>query len=183
MSEDVPATGFSIGVSRLQAALAALGKLDGGDAAGPVVVLVMDRARIGDYQAMVAELRDADIAAELYLGDSGMKAQMKYADRRNAPLAIIQGGDEKARGVVQIKDLAVGKKLAAGDRRPRRSGARSAPARRRSPRPTWSRRSSACSAAASGVTRGARHRRTAASSRPSRASALAHPASRARDGA
>jgi histidyl-tRNA synthetase len=111
--EDTPATGFSIGVSRLQAALAALGKLDGADEAGPVVVLVMDRepARIGDYQKMVASLRAAGVAAEMYLGDSGMKAQMKYADRRKAPLAVIQGSLEKERGVVQIKDLDLGKKL------------------------------------------------------------------------
>ena len=121
MKDALPATGFSIGVSRLQAALAALGKLDTGAAAGPVVVTVMDRARIGDYQAMVSKLRAAKlewpdgtpVGAELYLGESGMKAQLKYADRRNAPLAIIQGSDEKARGVVQIKDLAVGKAAAA----------------------------------------------------------------------
>jgi histidyl-tRNA synthetase len=113
MDQNVPATGFSIGVSRLQAALKALGAGDA-DESGPVVVLVMDKARIGDYQKMVADLRRADIPAELYLGDSGMRAQMKYADRRNAPLAIIQGGDEKAKGIVQIKDLALGKKLAAG---------------------------------------------------------------------
>jgi histidyl-tRNA synthetase len=112
MKDDVPATGFSIGVSRLQAALSALGKLDGPEASGPVVVLVMDRDRIGDYQKMVADLRRADIPAELYLGTAGMKAQMKYADRRDAPLAIIQGGDEKARGVVQVKDLVAGKQLA-----------------------------------------------------------------------
>ena len=114
MKQDVPATGFSIGVSRLQAALAALGKVKAGEADGPVVVLVMDRARFGDYQAMVSRLRNAGIAAELYLGDSGMRAQMKYADRRNAPLAIIQGEDEKARGVVQVKDLVEGKRLAEG---------------------------------------------------------------------
>ena len=114
MKDNVPATGFSIGVSRLQAALSALGKLDTNVGSGPVVVLVMDKARIGDYQKMVAALRNADIPAELYLGDSGMKAQMKYADRRDAPLAIIQGGDEKAKGVVQIKDMRAGKELAAG---------------------------------------------------------------------
>ena len=113
MADDVPATGFSIGVSRLQAALTALGKLGEADAAGPVVVLVMDRERTGDYQRMVADLRNAGVAAELYLGAAGMKAQMKYADRRNAPLAIIQGGDEKAKGVVQIKDLVAGKQAAA----------------------------------------------------------------------
>jgi histidyl-tRNA synthetase len=114
MKDNVPATGFSIGVSRLQAALSALGKLDARARSGPVVVLVMDKARVGDYQTMVAALRGADIAAELYLGDSGMKAQMKYADKRAAPLAIIQGGDEKAKGVVQIKDMRAGKELAAG---------------------------------------------------------------------
>ena len=113
MKDTVPATGFSIGVSRLQAALSALGKLDTQAGSGPVVVLVMDKARIGDYQKMVAALRRADISAELYLGESGMKAQMKYADRRDAPLAIIQGGDEKAKGVVQIKDMRAGKELAA----------------------------------------------------------------------
>jgi histidyl-tRNA synthetase len=113
LGEDVPATGFSVGVSRLQAALAALGKLGAGEETGPVVVLVLDRDRIADYQAMVARLRAAQIAAEMYLGESGLKAQMKYADRRNAPLAVIQGSDEKARGVIQIKDLALGKELAA----------------------------------------------------------------------
>jgi histidyl-tRNA synthetase len=114
MDQNIPAVGFSIGVSRLQAALTALGKNADADAMGPVVVLVLDRDRIGDYQKMVSDLRRADVPAELYLGESGMRAQMKYADRRNAPLAIIQGGDEKKRGKVQIKDLALGKKLAAG---------------------------------------------------------------------
>jgi len=114
MKDNVPATGFSIGVSRLQAALAALGKLETKIGSGPVVVLIMDKARVGDYQKMVADLRAADIPAEMYLGDSGMKAQMKYADKRYAPLVVIQGGDEKAKGIVQIKDMRAGKALAAG---------------------------------------------------------------------
>jgi histidyl-tRNA synthetase len=113
MKEDVPATGFSIGVSRLQAALTALGKLGDAEASGPVVVTVMEPERIGDYQRMVAALRNAGVAAELYLGAGRLGAQMKYADRRDAPLAIIQGGDEKQRGVVQVKDLALGKKMSA----------------------------------------------------------------------
>jgi len=113
MKDDVPATGFSIGVSRLQAALTALGKIDATNVPGPVVVTIMDRARLGDYQLMVTTLRSANIPAELYLGESGMRAQLKYADRRNAPAVIIQGGDELARGVVQVKDLAAGKIAAA----------------------------------------------------------------------
>src|SRR5579883_853072 len=112
--EPVPATGFSIGVSRLQAALTLLGKLDTRAEFGPVVVTVFDRDRVADYQKMVASLRAANIRAELYLGNpKNMGNQLKYADRRNAPCVIIQGSDEKARGEVQIKDLIEGAKAAA----------------------------------------------------------------------
>jgi histidyl-tRNA synthetase len=112
--EPVPATGFSIGVSRLQAALTMLGKLDTTAEFGPVVVTVFDRDRVADYQKMVAALREAKIRAELYLGNpKNMGNQLKYADRRNSPCVIIQGSDEKARGEVQIKDLIEGAKAAA----------------------------------------------------------------------
>jgi histidyl-tRNA synthetase len=112
--EPVPATGFSIGVSRLQAALTMLGKLDSGAEFGPVVVTVFDRDRVADYQKFVASLRNAGIRAELYLGNpKNMGNQLKYADRRNSPCVIIQGPDEKAKGEVQIKDLIEGAKAAA----------------------------------------------------------------------
>jgi histidyl-tRNA synthetase len=112
--EPVPATGFSIGVSRLQAALTMLGKIDIRPEFGPVVVTVFDRDRIADYQKMVSQLRNANIRAELYLGNPrNMGNQLKYADRRNSPCVIIQGSDEKARGEVQIKDLIEGAKAAA----------------------------------------------------------------------
>ena len=107
--EVVPATGFSIGVSRLQAALTLLGQLDTRPDSGPVVVTVFDRDRVADYQKMVAQLRNAGIRAELYLGNpKNMGNQLKYADRRNAPCVIIQGSDEKAKGKVQVKDLILG---------------------------------------------------------------------------
>ena len=114
-SEPVPATGFSIGVSRLFAALKLIDSpiVAAGAEPGPVVVLVMDRGRIGDYQKMVGELRAAGVRSELYLGSAGMKAQMKYADRRNAPCVIIQGSDEMEKGEVQIKDLIEGARAAA----------------------------------------------------------------------
>ncbi|MCZ8316037.1 histidine--tRNA ligase [Phreatobacter sp.] len=110
--EEVPATGFSIGVSRLAAALKSLGKLGAEKPVGPVVVLVMDRDQVAGYQAMVSELRAAGIRAEMYLGSSGMKAQMKYADRRNAPAVIIQGSNEREAGEVMIKDLVAGAEAA-----------------------------------------------------------------------
>ena len=109
--ERVPATGVSVGVSRLLFGLQLLGKSQGSNVQGPVVVLVFDKDRIADYQKMVQSLRAADIRAELYLGSSGMKAQMKYADKRGAPCVVIQGGDEKERGEVQIKDLVLGATL------------------------------------------------------------------------
>ena len=113
LDEKVPATGFSIGVSRLLAALQALGKVSTAPETGPVVVLAMDRTpeAMAAYQKLVADLRSAGIRAELYLGAAGMKAQMKYADRRNSPVAIIHGSNEREAGSVQVKDLILGATL------------------------------------------------------------------------
>jgi len=110
--QEVPATGVSIGVDRLLAALREKGRIQS-RATGPVVVTVMDRDRMADYQAIVAELRNAGIRAEVYLGNpKNFGNQLKYADKRNSPVAIIEGGDEKANGLVQIKDLILGAKIA-----------------------------------------------------------------------
>src|SRR5262249_36970632 len=111
--ETIPATGFSIGVSRLAAALQHLGKIDTKPESGPVVVTIFDRDRIADYQKMVAALRNASIRAELYLGNpKNFGNQLKYADKRGSPCVVIQGGNEKEKGVVQIKDLVLGAEIA-----------------------------------------------------------------------
>ena len=113
LGQKVPATGFSIGVSRLQAALGVLNKDKASTSPqGPVVVLVMDKGELPRYQSMAQQLRSAGIRAEMYLGTSGMKAQMKYADKRGSPCVIIQGSDERDRGEVQIKDLVEGARAA-----------------------------------------------------------------------
>lgn len=110
--QEVPATGVSIGVDRLLAALREKGRVNI-KAKGPVVVTVMDRDRLGDYQAMVSELRNAGVRAELYLGNpKSFGNQLKYADKRESPVAVIEGGNEKEKGVLQIKDLALGARLA-----------------------------------------------------------------------
>jgi len=110
--QEVPATGVSIGVDRLLAALQAKGRMSA-QAEGPVVVTVMDKARMSDYQAMVAELRQAGIRAEVYLGNpKNFGNQLKYADRRASPVAVIAGGDEFDKGMIQIKDLILGAKIA-----------------------------------------------------------------------
>lgn len=110
--QDVPATGVSIGVDRLLAALRAKGRSTG-DTAGPVVVTVMDRDRMADYMGMVADLRNAGIRAEVYLGNpKNFGNQLKYADKRQSPIAVIQGGNEAEKGVVILKDLILGAQIA-----------------------------------------------------------------------
>ena len=113
MGQPVPATGFSIGVSRLQAALTLLGKLDAKPVSGPVIVTVFG-GEIAHYQKFVAQLRAADIRAELYLGNPkhSVGQQLKYADKRNSPCAIIQGSNEKDKGEIIVRDLLLGATLA-----------------------------------------------------------------------
>ncbi|MDY8107952.1 histidine--tRNA ligase [Fulvimarina sp. 2208YS6-2-32] len=127
MSQPVPATGFSIGVSRLMTALKNLGRLETSTRTGPVVVTVMDRDRMADYQAMATKLREAlnpkdgngeflgpVVPVEVFQGNpKQFGKQLQYADRRNSPCVVIQGGDEKAAGKVQVKDLALGKEMSA----------------------------------------------------------------------
>ena len=108
----VPATGVSIGVDRLLAALRAKGRM-GGEAAGPVVVTVMDRDRMADYFAMASDLRKSNIRAEVYLGNpKNFGNQLKYADKRASPVAVIQGSSEREKGTVILKDLILGAKIA-----------------------------------------------------------------------
>ena len=125
--QDVPATGFSIGVSRLMTALKNLGKLEGLDQPGPVLVTIMDRDRIADYAKLAKELREQlnplddegqplgpVIPVELFQGNpKNFGKQLQYADRRGSPLAVIQGEDERAAGLYQVKDLIEGKRASA----------------------------------------------------------------------
>jgi histidyl-tRNA synthetase len=115
--EAVPATGFSIGISRLLAALRAINSpiVASAQKPGPVVVAVLDRDHMAHYQRLVAALRAAGIASELYLGSSGLNAQLKYADKRGSLCAVIQGSNERdAPGgpLVVIRDLRLGAELA-----------------------------------------------------------------------
>jgi len=110
---EIPATGISIGVSRLAAALTMLGKTQGSQADPLIVVLVMDKETRPALMQLVQNLRQAGLRAELYIGDSAMKAQLRYADLRNARLVIIEGEDERQAGVVTLKDLELGKQQSA----------------------------------------------------------------------
>lgn len=114
IGQNVPATGVSIGVDRMLAALEARQGIADKNA-GPVVVTVMDRDRMSDYMAMAGELRSAGIKAEVFLGNAkNFGRQMKYADQRNSPIAVIQGEHEWMRDMVILKDLVLGSKIASG---------------------------------------------------------------------
>ncbi|MDF2984050.1 MAG: histidine--tRNA ligase, partial [Devosia sp.] len=112
-SEPVPATGFSIGVSRLAHALKLTGNLGAEEPLGPVVVLVLDKDQTARYQAITSRLRRAGIRAEMFMGNTkNFGKQVAYADKRNSPAVIIEGTQERELGKVQIKDLIAGKEAA-----------------------------------------------------------------------
>ncbi|MHA6289092.1 histidine--tRNA ligase [Maricaulis sp. CAU 1757] len=110
----VPATGFSFGVSRFAAALRALDLTGGSTGDDLVIVVAADKSASAEYLAMAAELRAAGFRAEAFVGSGNMGKQMKYADRRDALAAIIVGSNEREAGEVTIKDLRLGRELAAG---------------------------------------------------------------------
>jgi len=110
--QTTPATGFSFGVSRLSAALALVEDDLAQRTRGPVVIINFSDADMDEYFRLAAEIRAAGMAAEVYLGRSGMKAQMKYADRRFSPAAVMIGGDELMAGTVTVKDLDLGREMA-----------------------------------------------------------------------
>ncbi len=109
--QKMPATGASIGVDRLLAALRTLGKLDVDGTTAPVLVTRLDRKMTVEYQKLAAELRSAGVNAELYVGNQGIGKQFKYASDSGKTLALIMGEDELAAGEVSIKDLRLGDEL------------------------------------------------------------------------
>lgn len=109
----VPATGISLGLSRLIAVLELMDALPPA-VEQPVLVLTLDQDKLVETQKMTSELRAAGIRAEMYLGSAGMRAQLKYADRRACPIVVIVGEDERAAGSVTLKDLYLGAEMAKG---------------------------------------------------------------------
>jgi histidyl-tRNA synthetase len=114
LGEKVPATGASIGVDRLLAALVHLGRAGQQKSTAKVLITNMDPGLAGDYVAMTWELRRAGVPTELYLGmQKGPGKQLKYADAWGVPIAVLYGSNEKEKGVVTLKDMDVGRRRAA----------------------------------------------------------------------
>ena len=110
--QEVPSTGISVGIDRLGYALDQLEKKKSCGNPGPVIVTIMDKDKIVEYQKIVSDLRSSGVRAELFLGNpKDLGKQLKYADQRNSKLAIIMGSEEFKQGNVQIKDLELGSRI------------------------------------------------------------------------
>ena len=100
----VPATGFSFGVSRFLTALERMDALEA-EVKPPVVICAFDRGLMGEYFKLAGELHAQGIRAEVFVGSGNVTKQMKYADRRNAQVAVLMGSDEMEAGQITLKDL------------------------------------------------------------------------------
>lgn len=110
-SSRLPGVGISIGATRLFYQLREAGLIDLGESTVKVLVTRLDERLADDYLRLAAQLRRAGVPTEVYAEDARMKKQLKYADRARIPLAVIMGGDERARGAVTLKDLRRGEQL------------------------------------------------------------------------
>jgi len=108
---DFSATGVSIGLDRLLYALVQLDKIQISKNE-PIIICVLDKQYMSKYYEMVNILRKENINSEVYIGDSGLKSQLKYADKRNAPAVILCGENEFKENTITIKNLSKGKEQA-----------------------------------------------------------------------
>lgn len=107
--QDLPATGMSLGLERIIDVADELGLLNLGSTVADVLVTIFDDEHITDSLAIASTLRDAGVKAETYLEEGrDLGRQLRFANRRGIPYAIIVGSDEVARGVVTVRDLASG---------------------------------------------------------------------------
>ncbi|MEZ6195715.1 MAG: histidine--tRNA ligase [Planctomycetota bacterium] len=107
----IPATGVSIGLSRVQSALEKLGRLESARTPTRGLVLRFDDVALADSLALVTRLRREGAAVELSYETAKFKKQIGLADRRGIPNVLIQGKRELERGVVQVKNLASGEQV------------------------------------------------------------------------
>ena len=132
--QKMPATGSSIGVDRLLAALRILGKATFEECTAPVLVTRLDNNLTGEYQKIAAELRSAGVNTELYVGNQNIGKQFKYANDNGKTLCVILGDDEMKAGEVSIKDLRLGRELSAEVGADRKKWLEEQPAQFRAPR-------------------------------------------------
>ena len=103
----VSATGASVGVDRLFAAMEQLNLVKREKTTAKVIVLNFDGTAEGYCQNVASIMRRSGLPTELYLGkESNLKGQLAYALGQSVPVIIIAGGSERDRKTVQVKDVA-----------------------------------------------------------------------------
>ncbi|XZE22745.1 histidine--tRNA ligase [Pirellulaceae bacterium SH449] len=103
--QQLPGIGASLGLDRLLAALEQLGHLPKQHASADVFIALFDPTRLNDYFELAKIVREAGFSAEVYPEEKKLAQQLKYADQRGFPIALIAGSRELDEGKVQIKNL------------------------------------------------------------------------------
>ena len=103
--QHLPGVGASLGLDRLMAAMEALGLLQDAATSADVFIVQFSAEDLNSYIALAHHLRQAGLRTELYPEAKSIGRQLKYADRKGFPIALIRGPDERAREVWQVKDL------------------------------------------------------------------------------
>lgn len=115
LDREIPATGMSVGLDRLMAALRKLKAIAPTKTTVQALVVSLGNIPTRETLFVANELRAAGIRTEAYFGQKmRMKDQLSHADRYEIPVAVILGEDELARGEVSVKDLLEGKASKAG---------------------------------------------------------------------
>lgn len=105
---DIPAVGVSLGLERLFVVMEETGMLPPATTSTKVWVTTFDDALVPASVAALRAFRQAGVPAEISLVDGKLGKQLKAADKRGVPWAVVIGPDEAASGSVQLKDLRSG---------------------------------------------------------------------------
>ena len=101
----LPGVGISIGATRLFYQLKEAGLVRAAESTVQVLVACLDTSLATENLALATLLRQGGLNTEVYHGTLKFGKQLKYADRAGIRFAVIQGGDEVAKGTVTVKDL------------------------------------------------------------------------------
>ena len=101
----LPGVGTSIGLTRLFDQMRHAGLVAEVPSSVKILITMMDESLSSDYRRIATQLRNAGINTEIYLEADKLGKQIQYADKAGIPFALVMGSDEKAKGVVALKNL------------------------------------------------------------------------------
>src|SRR3954454_4271389 len=110
LGQDVPACGFSLGLERIIVVMTERGMFPESLVSTPadVMVTIWSEDSIADSVALAQSLRAEGLRVDLYTEADKLGKQFKYASSRGIPFVTVLGEDERARGLVALKDMTTG---------------------------------------------------------------------------